>query len=103
MQNSTVANKLAKDFASPPDNYPVIELATEAMLSLRNIHWKTIKALLASIQNEVSLIEALLALSPENQLFITAFPYNEETKEIDAKLELIPADIVEIKATALKY
>ena len=103
MQNSIVAKKLASDFVAPPDNYPVMELATEAMLSLRNIHWKTVKSLLASIEDEVSLIEALLALSPENQLFVTAFPYIEKTKEIDAKLELIPADIIEIKAIASKY
>jgi hypothetical protein len=103
IKNSTVANKLANDFASPPDNYPVIELATDAMLSLKNIHWKTMKALLASIEHEVALIETLVALRPKNQLFIASFPYNIKTKEIDAKLELIPADILEIKTIASKY
>jgi hypothetical protein len=101
--NETVANKLAEDFKKSPDVYPVIKLATEAMLSLKNIHWKTIRELLATVADEVELINSLATLTQSNQPYITSFTYNKKTKALDAKLELIPTNIIEIKTIASKY
>jgi hypothetical protein len=101
--NEIVAKKLAEDFKTSPDIYPVIELANEALVSLKNIHWKTIRILLTTVVDEVTLIEELAALTPSNQPYITTFTYNQKTKAIDAKLELVPTSIIGIKRTASKY
>jgi hypothetical protein len=103
LQNAVVAKKLANDFLQPPDNYPVIELATDAVISLKNIHWKTVKALLETVEDEVALIESIVALTPKNQPYIVSFLQDEQTKELNAHLELVPTNIIEISKIASKY
>jgi len=104
-QNDRVARKLAADFALPGDRYPVIELAAEAMDGLRQVHWKTMKALLAPIAKEITVIESLVALvGPDNQPpYIVSFLQNPMTGKLDAELNLVPTQILDIRATAAKY
>lgn len=101
MQNRTVANKLAADFALPAVKYPVIETANEAMHCLQRIHWKTIKALLAPIKDEVALIESLAALTSKHD----KQPYIAELLRngMDAELHLIPTQVLEFRSTTLTY
>lgn len=101
MQNRTLANKLAADFALPADNYPVIETANEAMHCLLRIHWKTIKALLNPISKEVALVESLAGLTAKHnkQPYIAEFMKNG----LDAQLHFIPTQVLEYRSTALKY
>lgn len=101
MQNRTVANKLAADFALPTDNYPVIETANEAMHCLLRIHWKTIKALFSPINKEVALVESLAALTAKHdkQPYIAEFMKNG----LDAQLHLIPIQVLEFRATAMTH
>ncbi|TAH35749.1 hypothetical protein EYC59_02190 [Candidatus Saccharibacteria bacterium] len=101
MKNRTVANKLAADFALPIEKYPVIETAYEAMQSLRKIHWKTIKALLTPIHEEIALIESLAALTAKHkkQPYIAEFMKNG----LDAQLHLIPTQILEFRSKAAEY
>lgn len=105
MQNRIVANKLAADFALPTKNYPVIETANQAMHCLKRIHWKTIKALLTPIQDEVALIESLAALTAKHnkQPFIAEFLPNKAGQGTDAQLHLVPVQILDYRSTASKY
>lgn len=70
------------------------------MLRLR-IHWKTIKALLRTIHEEVAFIESLAALTAKHkkQPYIAEFMKNG----LDAQLHLIPTQVLEFRTTALKY
>lgn len=101
MKNHIVANKLAADFALPTEKYPVIETAYEAMQSLLKIHWKTIKALLVPIHQEVALVESLAALTAKHK----KQPYIAEFMRggVDAQLHLIPTQVLEYRSTALTY
>lgn len=101
MKNRTVANKLTADFALPTEKYPVIETAYEAMQNLLRIHWKTIKALLAPINQEVALIESLAALTAKHkkQPYIAEFMKNG----LDAQLHLIPTQVLEFRSKASEY
>jgi hypothetical protein len=101
IKNRIVANKLADDFASPAGKYPVIETAYEAMQCLLRIHWKTIKALLVPIHEEVALIESLASLTAKHkkQPYIAEFMHGG----VDAQLHLIPTQVLEFRTTASKY
>jgi hypothetical protein len=105
LRNSVVAKKLATDFALPTENYPVIETTVEAMRSLKTIHWKTVKALFGPIEKEVSLIESLASLTSKHdkQPYVVEFKRNEDGNGMDAQLHLIPTQILDYKAEALKY
>jgi hypothetical protein len=71
------------------------------MQSLLKIHWKTIKALLAPISQEVVLIESLAALTAKHkkQPYIAEFMKNG----LDAQPHLIPTQILEFRSKASEY
>ena len=105
LQNRMVAKKLEADFALSIEKYPVIETANEAMHCLMRIHWKTMKALLSQVEDEVSLVQALASLTARQgrQPYIVEFKRNEEGRGMDARLHLIPTQVLDYKAEALKY
>lgn len=105
LKDKQIAKKLAGDFASSQEHYPVMEYAEEAMRCLKNIHWKTIKALVTSIDGDIEYIKSLVNLTSKHRKppIIAALTYNAKSKGMDARIELIPTQIVEISSKSLEY
>ena len=103
LSDKKVRNKLREEYDAFPDKYPVIKLAEDAIKSLKIIHWKTLKSLLISIQDEIALVESLVTLVPDGHPYVAEVISNKLTQETDVRLELIPFDIIEIKKAASKY
>jgi hypothetical protein len=82
IKDADVARKLAKDFESDVDKFPVVESITETVKSLKNIHWKTIKALLAEVEEPIALIEQIYSLTEKQNKPPYIASYNSEIGEI---------------------
>jgi hypothetical protein len=103
IQDPVVAKKMAKDFESSEEHYPVIENVKNTLHSLNQIHWKTIKLLLLEIESEIGLIKSLQELTGDKQPFIAEFSSSSKSNGLDARLHLIPTHIIGIQDHAQSY
>lgn len=104
VKDTFVAKKMADDFKSTEEHYPVIENVNSTVESLNNIHWKTIKILLGEVEQEIEQIRALKQLTKDKQPFIAEFLPNSKTNVgLDAQLHLIPTHILEMQDHAQNY
>lgn len=100
LADSQFAKKMSADLESHVGDLHLSVLAEEAMRSLERIHWKTVKALLVPIKEEVDLMQRLADGQQS-----AGYPYIAERIRIvgnkeDLRLHLVPVQILEIRRVA---
>ena len=106
LKDSQISKKLASDFVGSDSNYPVLETIDVAAACLSRVHWKTIKALMSEISEEIGLIKSISepVTTQGRQPFVVEFRESKEGRSsIDARLHLIPAHILGIYDNASRY
>lgn len=100
LEDSQFANKMRGDLEKHKGGLHLVDLANEAMHSLERIHWKTIKALLEPISNEVALVQRIADVAPNDQQPYIAELLRKVGNKEDLTLHLVPTQVLEIQRIA---
>jgi hypothetical protein len=100
LEDSKFANKMRGDLEKHDGDLHLIDLANEAMHSLELIHWKTIKALLEPVGNEIALIQKIAGATPDNKQPYVAELLRKVGDKEDLTLHLVPIQVLEIQRIA---